>query len=286
MGKIILSIETTCDIPVKQLEEMGVNHISLQYRNETTGEENPNLTLKEFYDTMRGGNLFKTSLINEYEFSEYFSKLVKNGDVLHLGFDGSVSGTCACAKAAADSVNQQDNPHKVHVIDTLTGSGGQAIILHEVIKKINEGKQLDEIIDFVNDLKKRISLNFSPEDLKTLAKSGRVNSIVAKIGGLLNIKPIIYLDDEGKFQTRQKVMGRKNALNKMIDHFKNNYNFESDMVYVLHGDKLEDAQYVVDELKKDDRFKNINFIIEYLGVIVGAHGGPGNICLTYTANKR
>jgi fatty acid-binding protein DegV len=78
--------------------------------------------------------------------------------------------------------------------------------------------------------------------MKTLAKSGRVSNIIATIGGLMNIKPIIFLNEEGKFQTRQKVIGRKNALNKMIEHFKQNYNFESDLVYILHGDKVQDAE--------------------------------------------
>ena len=285
MKKIVLSIETTCDISAEELENLGVRHISLSYRNETTGEENPNLTIKEFYDEIRNGATFKTSLINEYEFEEYFTKIAEEGDVLHLGFDGAVSGTCGCAKKAAEKVNETGE-NKVYVVDTLTGSGGQAIILKEVLKKLGEGKTIEELISFVEDLKTRVSLNFTPEDMKTLAKSGRVNNVVAKIGGMLNIKPIIYLNEEGNFHSRQMVIGRKKALNKMIEHFKENYNFESEFVYVLHGDKIQDAELVVNEIKKDEKFANVNFIIEYLGVIVGAHGGPGNICLTYTAKKR
>lgn len=285
MGKIIISIETTCDIAPEKLDEMGVKHVSLTYRNETTGEENLNLEIKEFYDAIRNGATFKTSLVNEFEFEEHFSSLVKDGDVLHLGFDGSVSGTNECAKKAAEKINETSE-NKVYVIDTLTGSGGQAIILMETLKKLNEGKTIEEIVSFVEDLKTRISLNFTPEDMKTLAKSGRLNKIVAKIGGILNIKPIIYLNEEGKFHPRQMVVGRKKAINKIIERFKEEYNFESEYVYVLHGDKVEDAEFIVNEIKKEEKFEKVNFIIDYLGVIVGAHGGPGNICLTYTANNR
>ena len=286
MKKIILSIETTCDIENEELDKMNVKHISLTYRNDTTGEDNLNLTLKEFYDAIRGGATFKTSLINEYEFEEYFKELLKEGDVLHLGFDGSVSGTCGCAKRSAEKLNSESNENKVYVVDTLTGAGGQAIMLNEVRKKLEEGKSIDELVAFAEDLKTRISLNFSPEDMTTLAKSGRVSSIVAKIGGILKIKPIIYLNDAGDFHVRQKVIGRRNALNKMIEHFKQHYNFESEFVYVSHGDKVEDAEYIVNELKKDEKFAKVNFIINLLGVIVGAHGGPGNICLSYTADIR
>ncbi len=286
MKKIIISIETTCDIPVKQLEEMEVKHISLSYRNETTGEENPNLTLKEFYDAMRNGAFFKTSLINEFEFEEYFRKLIEEGDVIHLGFDSAVSGTCACAKNAAEKINAEDNKNKIYVVDTLTGSGGQAIILHEVLKQKEKGKTVQELVDFAEDLKTRVSLNFSPENLKTLAKSGRINSFIAKIGGVLHIKPIIYLNEKGEFKPREKIIGRKKVLLRLVENFKANYNFESDRVYVLHSDKVEDAEFIVNEIKKDSKFKKVNFIIDYLGVIVGAHGGPGNICLTYTSNKK
>lgn len=285
MTKILLSIETTCDIPVQELNKLNVHHISLSYRNEKTGEVNPNLTLKEFYDEIRNGALFKTSLINEYEFEEYFKELLKEGDVLHLGFDSAVSGTCSCAKSAAEKLNKE-SANKVHVIDTLTGSGGQAILLKEVIKKLEEGKTIEELISFAEDLKTRISLNFSPEDMKTLANSGRLNKIVARIGGMLNIKPLIHLNDNGEFQSKQLIIGRRKALNKMIEHFKANYNFESNLVYVLHSDKIQDAEYIVNEIKKESKFDKVDFIIDYLGVIVGAHGGPGNICLTYTANKR
>lgn len=285
MKKIILSIETTCDIPAEELDKMGVKHISLSYRNVETGEENPGLTLKEFYDAIRGGATFKTSLINEYDFEEYFADLLKDGDVLHIGFDSAVSGTCACAKNTAQKLNGE-NKNQVYVVDTLTGAGGQAIILKEVFKQMQMGKTIEELVAFAEDLKKRVSLNFSPEDMKTLAKSGRVSNVVAKIGGILNVKPIIYLNEAGEFHSRQMVMGRKAALRKMIERFKTCYNFESEYVYVLHGDKVQDAEMMVDEIKKDEKFKDVNFIIDYLGVIVGAHGGPGNICISYTADQR
>ena len=267
MDKIIVSIETTCDIAPEELDRLGVKHISLTYRNETTGEEDLNLDIKTFYDEVRKGATFKTSLINEYEFEEYFKELIKEGDVLHLGFDSAVSGTCGCAISAAEKINKTCN-NKIYVVDTLTGSGGQAILLREVLKKIEEGLSIQELVDFVNDLKLRVSLNFTPEDMKTLAKSGRLNKIVAKIGGVLNIKPIIYLNEEGKFHARQMVIGRKKALAKIIERFKEEYNFESNYVYVLHGDKIQDAEYIVNEIRKEQKFEDVNFVIDCYNVVI------------------
>lgn len=285
MNKIIFSVENTCDIPLEELDKMGVKHISLSYRNETTNEENPNLTLKEFYDAIRKGNTFKTSLINEYEFEEYFKEIVKDGDVLHLGFDSEISGTYKSAKDAAEKINKVSE-NKVYVVDTLTGSGAQAILLYAVMKKAKEGLKIQDLVDYANDLKMRISLNFTPEDMKTLAKSGRLSKIMALLGTILNIKPIIYVNNEGKFAVRQKVISRKKAMSRLVEMFKENYNKESEYVYILHGDKEEDALAIKNEILKDERFKDVKIKIEYLGVIVGAHGGPGNLCLCYTANLR
>ncbi len=285
MSKIILSVEETCDIDPAELDKLGVRHLPLCLRNETTGEENPKITLKEFYNEIRHGATFKTSLINEFEFTEFFKNLVKEGDVVHLGFTGGLSGTNKCAMDAAEKVNALGG-NKVYVVDTLTGSGAQAIILREVMKKLEAGASAQEVVDFANDLKMHITLNFTPEDMKTLAKSGRLNKVLALIGTILNIKPIIYCTNEGKFAIRQKVISRKKALLRMVELFKENYNFLSEYVYILHGDKEEDANFIKNEILKDERFAKCNIVVDYLGTIVGAHGGPGNLCMCFTSEKR
>lgn len=285
MKPIILSVENTCDIPDDLLDSWNIRRINLNLRNETTGEENPQLTITEFYDKIRHGNTFKTSLINEYEFTQYFNELVKEGDVLHLGFTGGLSGTAKSAQDAAEKINAQSE-NKVYVVDTLTGSGAQAIILREVMKKMAEGKSIEELASFADEFKKHITLLFSPEDLKTLAKSGRCSKIVALLGTILQIKPIIYCNNEGKFAMKQKVISRKKALQRLVEIFKEKYDFVSPYVYILHGDKVADAEFIRDEILKDERFKDCEFNINYLGEIVGAHGGPGNICLCFTSESR
>ncbi len=285
MKKIILSVENTTDISDEELDKWSVRRININVLNVTTGEENPNLTITEFYDKIRHGNVFKTSLINEQEFFNYFSELAKEGDVLHLAFTGGLSGTAKCAKDAAERVNEQ-GPNKVYVVDTLTGSGAQAIILREVIRKMDEGMGIEDLVKFAEELKTHTMLLFTPEDLKTLAKSGRCSKILAVLGTILQIKPIIYCNNEGKFAMKQKVISRKKALMRLVELFKENYNFTSPYVYILHGDKLADAEYIRDEIKKDSRFKDCEFCINYLGTVVGAHGGPGNLCLCFTAKTR
>ena len=285
MRKIILSVENTCDIQTKQLDKMGVKYISLNLLNETTGEDATDISLLQFYDKIRKGDIFKTSLINEYEFTEYFSGLVKDGDVLHIGFDGAISGTNKCAKDAAEKINALGG-NKVYVVDSLTGAGAQAIILKEVYKRMQEGMSFEELIAFAEDFKHRVTLYFTPEDMKTLARSGRCSKILALVGNVLNIKPIICVNDEGKFISRQKVFSRKRAIHRMIELFKENYNFESKYVYILHGDTYAEADYIRDEIMKDDKYKDVEFVVDYLGVIVGAHGGAGNLCICYSTNSR
>lgn len=285
MNNIILSVEETTDITPEELDKLCVKHIPLNYRNETTGEENPKLSLQEFYAAIRKGNAFKTSLVNEAEFEDYFKEIVKLGDVIHIGFSGGLSGTNKCAQEAAEKINLESK-NKVYVVDSLTGSGAQAILLREVLKRKNEGQSVEELVKFANEFKTHLCLNFSPEDMKTLAKSGRCSKVLALIGTILNIKPIIYCNNEGKFSMRQKVISRKKAMLKMVEYFKANYNFESEYVYILHGDKYVDAEFIKDEILKDEKFKSCKLIVDYLGIIVGAHGGPGNLCMCFTADKR
>ncbi len=283
---IILSVEDTCDIPFEKLDKMNVKHISLTYRNETTGDENPNLTLVEFYDQIRKGNVFKTSLINQYEFEEYFRELVKNGDdVLHLAFTGALSGTCKCAMDASEVINKEGKG-KVKVVDTLTGSGAQAIILLETIERMQANASLEELANFAEEFKSHVALLFTPEDMKTLSASGRLSKITALLGTILNIKPIIYCNDEGKFSVKQKVMSRKKALQRIVELFKEMYNGQSKHVYILHGDKLVDAEYIKSEIESDPKYKDVEFHVEFLGKIVGAHGGPGNICICFSSEQR
>ena len=148
--------------------------------------------------------------INEFSFKEYFSSLIKDGDVLHLGFDGAISGTCACAKSAAEELNKESKVGKVYVVDTLTGSGGQAIILKEVLKKLGEGKTIEELISFVEDLKTQIRI-------KKL-----VNSL-EKIKNLIKIKkgyPIFKLDDIELISIIKTKVSTEYKENAVIDSLK------------------------------------------------------------------
>ena len=284
MNKIILSVENTCDIPLKQLDDMNIKHISLGL----TGEDGVllrDIDTKEFYQRLRNGEMFKTSLVNEFEYQEYFSELIREGDVLHIALTSGVSGSCLCAKNASETVNKRCQ-NKVYVVDSLSGSGGQAIILEKAMELIDKGLSVSEVFEEIEKFKHSVRLEFSPEDLTTLARGGRCNKIVATIGNILSLKPIIYINKDGAFSVRQKVIGRKKALNRLVELFKENYNHEYKTVYILHGDHIEDAEYIKSKLDQLEEFKDVEFKIEYLGFTVGAHGGVGNICLSYTSNNR
>ena len=284
MNKIILSTENTCDIPLEKLDQLNVKHISLGL----TGQDGVllrDIKINEFYNRLKAGEMFKTSLVNEFEYQEYFSELIKEGDVLHIALTSGVSGSCACAKNASETLNKRCQ-NKVYVVDSLSGSGGQAIILQKAMELIEQGLSIEEVVEKIEQFKHSVRLEFSPEDLTTLARGGRCNKIVATIGNILNLKPIIYINKEGSFSVRQKVIGRKKALNRLIELFKENYNHEYKTVYILHGNKVEDAEYIKSKLVEVEEYKDVDFRVEYLGFIVSAHGGVGNMCLTYTSNNR
>ena len=283
--RVIISVENTCDLPEEMLKDLDVKFIKLNYRNETTGEENPNLTLAEFYQKEKEGNVFKTSLANTFEFEEYFKPLVENGDVVHIGLSSGLSSNFKSVKEAADNLNQKSENH-IYVIDSLTGSLGQAFILKEVCKKRDQGASAKEISLFAEDLKMHLVTNFMLEDLKTASRSGRFSKVAAFLASVLNVKPILYVNDVGAFSCAKKVFGRKGALKSLVEIFKEKYDGKYKRVIIMHSDAQKDAEAVKNEILSDPKYKDLEIEIYWLGTVIGSHCGPGVVTLAYSSASR
>jgi len=283
---IIISTESTCDIPLEELEKLGVSCIKLNYRNETTGEENPDITLKEFYQKQREGNVFKTSLANTFEFEEYFNGLLEKGDVLHIGLSSGLSANFKSAKDAADNVNALGKKNKVYIVDALTGSLGQALLLFQILDAKKEGKSAKELFELCEELKTLQVTNFVLDDLKTAARSGRFSKVVAFVASVLNLKPILYVNDEGSFSCAKKVLGRKNSLSTLYNMFKEKYDKRYKTVVIMHSDAEADALEIRDKILADSAYKGFEVKVYTLGTVIGSHCGPGVVTMAYSSAKR
>ncbi len=288
MNKFIISTDNTCDLPDSILKENNVLVHQLYYAfgDDVYGGDK-NMSDKEFYAKMRSGALPTTMAANPESVENLFEDAVVRGyDVLHLSFSSGLSGSYNAYNIAANEVLERHPDGKIIVIDTLAASLGEGLIVYEAIRLKNAGKTIDEIAKHIENFKLNACHEFTVDDLFHLHRGGRVSKATAIVGTLINIKPVLHVDDEGHLVALSKVRGRKKALQTLVNNMEEKMGLFKSMnstVFLSHGDALEDAQYVASMIK--ERF-GFEVIINGICPTIGAHAGPGTIALFYWAESR
>lgn len=287
MSKFIITTDTTADLPEEYLKEHGLGLMSLGYiiEGESYDWENP-LPVEEFYAKMRNGSMPTTSQVNPDGAKEVFLKYLDQGlDILHIAFSSGLSGTYSSTVIAAEELKEERPERKIIVVDSLCASLGEGLLVHKAVQLKEAGKSLEEVAKWVEDHKMEICHNFTVNDLFHLHRGGRVSKATAILGTMINIKPVLHVDDEGHLVALSKVRGRKKSLNALVDRMaEQTKGFENDVVYISHGDCLEDAQYVADQIR--ERFGIADILINYVGPTIGAHSGPGTVALFFMGQPR
>ena len=281
--------DTSADLPREYLEKNDIAVLSLAYIIDggTYTWDNP-MDEHEFYDRMRNGSMPTTSQVNVADAAALFEELIKEYDeILCVSFSSGLSGTYNSTAIAAREVCEEHPGKKIRVVDTKAASLGQGLMVDYALKMRAEGKSVDETADFLEANYNHFVHVFTVDDLNHLYRGGRVSKATAFVGTLANIKPILHVDDEGHLINIGKVRGRKKSLIELVnlmekklgDHLK-----ENDRVFISHGDSIEDAEFVAQEVKK--RFGIESFLSNYVGPTVGAHSGPGTIALFFYGDER
>ncbi|MBQ3118734.1 MAG: DegV family protein [Clostridia bacterium] len=282
--------DASCNLSVEMLKDLGVAYRSLtmvidgnEINNYLADE---NFSFKGFYDRLRNKEHIKTSLLNVEEFTEEFDKILSGGeDILALLISSGISGTYQAAKIAADDLREKYPERKIIVIDSLAASIGHGLLVYYAAKMQQEGKSIDEVADFIYKNRLKLVHKFTVDDLFFLKRSGRLSGGVAVIGTILQIKPVLHVDDEGKLVSQAKVNGRKKSINALFDNFKENVvDPENQVLAICHGDCLEDAEYLANKIRKEYNVKDI--IINYCDPVIGAHAGPGVLALFFLGKER
>jgi DegV family protein with EDD domain len=210
--------------------------------------------------------------------------LKQNKDVLIISFSSGLSGTFNSYNIAANELNEQYE-NKVYVVDSLCASLGQGLFLDYIVRYIEQGKSIHDVIAYAEELKLKIRLEFTVDDLFHLKRGGRVGAASAIVGSLMGIKPILHVDDNGKLVAIDKVRGRKASLKHLANLFKENNDLDAnDPVFISHGDSIEDAEFLKQLIL--DIKPNINVYINYIGPVIGSHSGQGTIALFYKGKVR
>ena len=278
--------DSCCDLPAEMITELdlGIAFLSLELDGRAYAEGE--MTPVELYNHMRNGKTPKTSAVNPDGWAAAIRPALQAGqDVLVLAFSSALSATCQNAFIAAEELREEFPDRKLLVIDSLCAAIGLGLLVHTAARLRSQGKSIDETAAWIEAHKLNICHWVTVEDLMHLKRGGRVSAATAVVGTMLNIKPIIRVDDNGKLESLAKCRGRKAALNHLLDRMVESFDPEiDDTVFIGHGDCLADAQYL--ESKIRERFGVKNVYINYIGAVVGSHTGPGVAVVFFYGKKR
>ncbi len=295
----IIATDSGCDLSPATLSEWGVISADLTFRFDGEDQEysNREMSPKAFYDKMRAGGISRTSAVNREIFKELFRPVLEAGDdILYIGFDSGISTTSEQGIAAAKELAEEYPDRKIIAIDTLCASGGQGLLVWLTVNRKKAGATLDEAAAFVQNLCPSIATWFTVDDLVYLKRGGRVSAAAAFAGNLLNIRPVLHVDDEGKLINMFKMRGRKASLSSLVDQYiklgssigtdgKVTGSAADGVPYVInHADAAEDAA-LVEKMIFEKTGRKAEFIAD-VGPVIGSHTGPGIIVLSFSTKER
>ena len=243
--------------------------------------------LKQFYTMMREGKVITTSLPNMSDSEILLRSLLEAGrDILYLGFSSGLSGTYQAIALLLDNLAAEFPERRVMHVDTLAASGGEGLLVYKAAQMAQAGASIEETRQWVEDNKLKLAHWFTVDDLMFLFRGGRVTRTSAWAGTMLNIKPVMHVDNDGHLIPLEKVMGRKKSILGMLKHMEKTADapINEQTVFITHGDCLEDAEFLRDKIA--EKFGVTDIHINYVDPVIGAHSGPGTLALFFLASHR
>lgn len=289
MREYVITTDNNADLPESYYQEHGVGCGYLSYTMDGTHYTHENFMPEaEFYAKMRAGSMPSTAQVNPAEARQIFEPYLKEGkDVLHIAFSSGLSGTYNSCRLAAEELLEEYPDRKIKVVDSLAASLGQGLLVYLAQKKKEEGSDMETVGRWVEENRDHIVHLFTVDDLNHLYRGGRVSKTTAVLGGMLNIKPVLHVDEEGKLIPVGKVRGRKKSileLASLMDQQIGSYKDSCDTIFISHGDCLEDAEFLAERIKA--KYHIQTEIINYVGAVIGAHSGPGTLALFFVGDKK
>ncbi|NSF74015.1 DegV family protein [Blautia wexlerae] len=289
MSEYVITTDNNSDLPEEYLKDHGVGCMYLSYSMDGKNYTHENfLPEHEFYEAMRNGSMPTTAQVNPENAKALLEPYLKEGkDILHIAFSSGLSGTYNSSRIAAEELMEEYTDRRIIVVDSLSASLGQGLLVWLAQQKKELGQTLEDVADWVEKNKLKMVHLFTVDDLNHLYRGGRVSRTTAIVGSMLNIKPVLHVDNEGKLTAIGKVRGRKKALQelvKLMDEKIGSFGADCDTIFISHGDCEQDAQYVAAKVKEKYNIKNI--IINQVGATIGAHSGPGTMALFFVGDVR
>lgn len=290
MADYVLTCSSTADLPTAFVKERGIAVLPYQFfmdGKEYYDDQGVSISTHDFYEKVRAGSMPTTSMVNAERYTEFFTPFLEDGkDILHLEFSSGLSGSYNNALMTAEELMKNYPDRRIVIVDSLSAARGYGLFVHLVYNKKEAGATLDEAKEYAEELKWKITHWFAVDSLEHLRRGGRVSRASAFLGTMLNIKPVLAFNNEGKIIPVEKIRGRKKSLIAMVDKMEEDIDDpDGQIVYVGHGDAEEDAEYTAQLIR--ERFPSVGEIItHYIGPVIGAHSGPSTIAIHYIGKKR
>ncbi len=290
MNPYVFMTDSDSDLPFSYVDELDLNMVYMPYimnGQEYMDDLGRSGGQKDYFDNMRAGAAPTTSLLPMGAYLDIFEPILAEGkDILFIAFSSQLSGTQTNARLAAEELLEKYTERKILIVDTLSISAAQAILVLKAHEMYREGKPMEEIAEWVEANKLNAQAWFTVDDLKYLRRGGRIGAVAAVAGTLLDLKPVITENKEGKLVSAEKVRGRKSALRLIADKAAENIEDQANALpVIIHADAPEDAARLEKLLR--ERMSDLPEIQTwYVGPVIGAHCGPGTIAICFFGKER
>lgn len=290
MRDYILMTDSTIDLTPEMIAELKLKVIPLQFTMDDTTYTDYNdhreMSCPDFYNHLKNGKLPTTSLINTSRFIDFFEPELKNGkDILYICFSSGLSGTYNSSRLAVEELSDKYPDRIIKTVDSKAATMGEGLLVYLASKQKESGQSLDEVYQWVINNRDHICHQFTVNDLFHLHRGGRVSKAAATIGTMLSIKPVLHVDNDGKLLMIDKTRGRKQSIKSLFKKMKTTIiEPENQTIFISHGDCLDEAKILGDMITKEYGVTDIHY--NYVGPVIGAHAGPGIICLFYYGSEK
>ena len=293
MADYIISCCSTADMTPEHFAERDIHYVCFHYTlngQHYSDDLFKSMSPKDFYQAMVDGGETKTSQVNEGEFVEYFEPFLKEGkDILHVTLSSGISGVYNSAIIARDELAAKYPERKIYIVDSLGASGGYGFLVDHLSRLRDKGYTIDELHEWAEAHKLEVHHWFFSTDLTFYVKGGRISKASGWFGTMLNICPLLNMDNLGRLIPRFKIRGKKNVINEIVKKMEENAvdGLEySGRCAITHSDCYEDARAVADLIEA--RFPNLDgkVLIDYVGTTIGSHTGPGTVALYFWGSER
>jgi DegV family protein with EDD domain len=293
MSDFVITCCSTADLPLEHLRKRNVPFVCFHFTmngKEYADDLGQSMPFDKFYAEIAAGAMPTTSQVNVNQFIEFFEPFLKQGkNLLHISLSSGLSGSFNSAMLAREQLLQKYPERKIMVIDSLGASSGYGLLVDSAVDRMESGLSIEEIHAWVEKNKLTMHHWFFSTDLTHYKRGGRISAASAFMGGLLNICPLMNMDDLGRLIPREKIRGKKQVIRAIVDkmeqHAQGGLEY-SGKCFISNSACYEDARAVADMI--EEKFPRLNgkVMINSVGTVIGSHTGPGTVALFFFGDER